>query len=262
MESEMSREPKFSDEFLNAFVDGELAPEDRTRIYVELRQDETLNRRVCELRNLRELVRFAYAEPPGAPTTAAAAAAKVGRQIPRRPTATWLGLGLAASLAAALVTGALMGGTRSTPSHPARHDTAADSAGGSGGTSMAAEQEPVKVLIHLSTADPKRVREALDEIEDLIRFYRRQQVAARIEVVANGDGIEMLRADRSPFAARITRMQKEYDNLTFAACQNTIERLARERGDATRLLPGVIVIDSGVAQIMRRQHQGWAYIRV
>jgi 3alpha(or 20beta)-hydroxysteroid dehydrogenase len=29
-----------------------------------------------------------------------------------------------------------------------------------------------------------------------------------------------------------------------------------------RLLPGVTVIDSGVAQLMRLQQQGWAYIRV
>jgi len=57
-------------------------------------------------------------------------------------------------------------------------------------------------------------------------------------------------------------MQKEYHGLTFVACQNTIDRYQQELGLTAKLLPGVITIDSGVAQIMRRQHQGWAYLQV
>ncbi len=242
MESEMSREQKFSDEFLNAFVDGELAAEDRNHVYVELRQDETLNRRVCELHTLRELVRFAYAEPPGMPRAP-------GDQRPSRPAAARVGLAFATALA--VIAGILIGGPWQRAPGPALPPENAT-----------VSAEPVKVLIHVSNGQPARLRETLDEIEDLIRYYRRQHLPARIEVVVNGDGLEMLRADTSPFAERIARMQQEYDNLTFAACRNTIERLARERGIAARLLPGVVVIDSGVAQIMRRQHQGWAYIRV
>ena len=50
--------------------------------------------------------------------------------------------------------------------------------------------------------------------------------------------------------------------MVKGSIQNTIDRLKREHGITARLLPDVIVIDSGVAQIMRRQQQGWAYIRV
>ncbi len=56
-------------------------------------------------------------------------------------------------------------------------------------------------------------------------------------------------------------MLREYDNLQFVACQNTIDQLKRDRGVTARLLPGVIVTDSGVAEIMRRQREGWVYIR-
>jgi hypothetical protein len=48
----------------------------------------------------------------------------------------------------------------------------------------------------------------------------------------------------------------------FVACQNTIDRLKSERGISAKLLPEAVVIDSAVAQIMRRQQQGWAYIQV
>jgi intracellular sulfur oxidation DsrE/DsrF family protein len=83
-----------------------------------------------------------------------------------------------------------------------------------------------------------------------------------VEVVINGEGLNLVRTDVTAFADRIARMQKQYGNLVFAACQNTMERLKREQGIDARLLPGVTVIDSGVAQLMRRQQQGWAYIRV
>ena len=58
------------------------------------------------------------------------------------------------------------------------------------------------------------------------------------------------------------KMQKEYHDLTFVACQNTIYRYQKELGLTAKLLPGVVIIDSGVAQIMRRQLQGWAYLQV
>jgi intracellular sulfur oxidation DsrE/DsrF family protein len=48
----------------------------------------------------------------------------------------------------------------------------------------------------------------------------------------------------------------------FEACKNSIDRLRRDKGIVAKLLPGVVVIDSGVAQLMRRQNQGWAYIQV
>ena len=85
---------------------------------------------------------------------------------------------------------------------------------------------------------------------------------ARVEVVVNGDGLALVRTDTSVFAGRIQRLQREYSNLTFAACQNTIDRLAREQGIIVRLLPGVITIDSGMAEIMRRQNPRWAFRQV
>jgi intracellular sulfur oxidation DsrE/DsrF family protein len=119
-----------------------------------------------------------------------------------------------------------------------------------------------KVLVHLARDDDAQLSQALDDIEGLLKHYRTTHQTARVEVVVNGGGLRLVRTDTSAFAARIQRLQRDYDNLTFAACQNTIDRLAREQGVSVRLLPGVITIDSGMAEIMRRQHQGWTYLQV
>jgi intracellular sulfur oxidation DsrE/DsrF family protein len=106
------------------------------------------------------------------------------------------------------------------------------------------------------------MQEVLEEAEGLLKHYRTTRQIARVQVIVNGEGLNLLRADTSPYAERVGELLKKYDNLLFAACQNTIDRLKREQGVFARLLPGVVVVDSGVAQIILRQQQGWIYIQV
>jgi len=294
----MSQEQKFSDEFLNAFVDDQLTPEEKGRAYASINSDEALNRQVCELRTMRDLVQLAYKDLP-----APAVASPRGRR----------GLRLRANLAAGFIFafGVALGwvlhqsatapinearvvvpsdpvsapaapetppmkvahiekvppatkATRSitTPQPREMAQTPAVPTALSINNDMPITGEQIKVLIHVNSNDTAHLKQALIEIEDLLRHYRVSSQRAQVEVVINGDGLALVRADVSPFADRIRALQAAYDNLTFAACQNTIERLKRDKGITARLLPGVIVIDSGVAQIMRRQQQGWAYIQV
>lgn len=273
----MNENKRFSDEFLNAFVDDQLATEEKARVYLEIGKDEALNRQVCELRKLHELVQLAYRNPPPPPV----------RQL--RAQRTRLSFGIAASFL--LVLGVLIGtqsellfstrtpttvGTapaatvaqqNTAPTTRAKPTAQAPTAAALPALSRpaaahSAYDHPPKVLIHVARDDRLQLSEALDEVESLLRHYRDSQQDARVEVVINGKGLELVRVETSAFAGRILKLQREFDNLTFAACQNTIDRLKREQGILVRLLPGVVVIDSGMAELMRRQNQGWTYIQV
>lgn len=241
----MSREQKFSDEFLSAFVDDQLTPDEKSRVYPQIAGDQALSREVCELRKLRDLVRLAYkdVEPPTAKLHAA----------PRRRT----GLGIAAAVAV------MISGVVGWVLHErtVASDTTNTYVVAPNQIPEAALGEPVKIVVHLSEDEPEHVRQVLDDVEGLLRLYRASAQPARIEVVMNGDGLGLVRADTSTAPERVRRMQNEYDNLSFVACQNAIDRLKRDRGIVAQLLPGVVVTDSGMAQLMRRQHQGWAYIQ-
>jgi uncharacterized protein len=305
----MSQEKHYSDEFLNAFVDDQIAAEEKSRAYIEIGQNEALNRQVCELRKLRDLVQLAYREPPAPPERTTA-----GPTVRRAR----LRFGVAASVL--LTLGILLGGLIRLPgpattpqaitvprptadrvvvatSHKAmvvtttarKANVAAvpapervpvtSVAGAQSELAMPVAVAPAapgpvvaqsnfsgnaqtKVLVHLARDDAAQLSQALDDIEGLLKHYRATHQIARVEVVVNGKGLELVRIDTSAFAARIQRLQRDYDNLTIAACQNTIDRLAREQGIIVRLLPGVITIDSGMAEIMRRQNQGWTYLQV
>lgn len=252
----MSRDTRFSDELLNALVDEQLTAQDAERVYASMHQDTELHRRVCELRSLRQLVRLAYNNAP-LPTQS-----KRVPTIARAP--RWkLAAGLVAGVTL-LLSGVLIWENRESAVTPIADRAGSDKEITAGAPPLptATAHAPVKVLFHVNTDDRGRMSETLDEVESALKFYRQSGQRARVEVVANGSGLDLLRADASPYPYRVQRLLREYDNLKFVACQNTIDRLKRERGITAQLLPGVVVIDSGVAEIMRRQQEGWAYIRV
>ena len=91
----MTSERQYSDEYLNSFIDNELTAREKSRLYQHSNEDEALNRRICELRKMHELVQLAYKHPP--------AAAKSGSAHPTPR----LRHGVAASFA--LILGALIG---------------------------------------------------------------------------------------------------------------------------------------------------------
>ncbi|UCH52611.1 MAG: DsrE family protein [Pseudomonadota bacterium] len=269
------KDNQFSQEFLNAFVDDQLTAEEKSRAYPQISQDESLNRAVCELRKTRDLVQLAYRDVPTPPS----------RGLPQ-PRTGLLGLSLAAGIALGI--GISLGWflhepkmpTVTTVAHqplrPAGVSVVAAPAGAlpsaprevatpvtAGATqAVAPMSQTAKVLMHLSQGETSRLDQALTEIEQLVQYYRTSGQTARVEVVINSEGLNLVRSDVSPFPERVQRLQREYDNLAFVACQNTIDRLKREKGITAQLLPGVSVIDSGVVQLMRRQHQGWSYIQV
>jgi len=280
-ENQVNQEKCFSDEFLNAFVDDQLAAEEKGRAYLKIAQDETLNRQVCELRKMHELVQLAYRHPPEAPPQ------KINE--PKRR------IRLRSRVAATLVLGLLIGSqidllrptqspvtVASAPANVRPSSTTPALKRAPATQVEAASAQPVslnvakplsndrtaygtlanKVLIHIANDDDVQIGQALDEIESLLQYYRNSGQNARVEVVINGKGLQLVRADTTAHGPRIHSLQREYDNLTFAACQNSIDRLKREQGILVRLLPGVVVIDSGMAELMRRQNQGWTYLQV
>lgn len=250
MKEPVDHQNEFSAEHLNAFVDEQLAAEEKSRLLLALNSNEALSREVCELRKVRDLVRLAYPEPATIHS--------------RRSRYAGLNLAAIAATVATLTLGMVFGWFLHT-SISSHTDTIATTTGVPAASihlaSATVTRHPSRIILHVTDSDPKHLTEILNDIDGLLRYYKTVNQNVRVEVVTNGEGLALLRADTTPHARRIARLQEQHDNLAFIACQNTIDRLAKEKGITARLLPGVVIIDSGVAQISRRQNQGWAYIQ-
>ena len=77
-----------------------------------------------------------------------------------------------------------------------------------------------------------------------------------IEVVFFGPGLNMLRKTNSDNAGMLQRFAA--DGVKLAACRNSM----RDRNITTEdLFPFASTVDSGVAELVRKQEAGWAYIK-
>ena len=117
----------------------------------------------------------------------------------------------------------------------------------------------------------KPIRQALEEtkagelladVEQMLQAYERDGRPLRVEIVSHGEGLDLLRTRLSQHQEKIRRLSSVFENLTFVACKNTIDRVEVSEGIEINILPDAEIIDSGVNHVVKRQKEGWAYIRV
>jgi len=126
-------------------------------------------------------------------------------------------------------------------------------------------QEPhgvTRAIFHVTSANPQETRRTLDRIETLARAYANNGRALQIELVANAEGLPLVRADLSPAKDRVREIQRNHENVRFLACGKTMYRVRLSTGHDVPLLPEVRVVDSALEQIVLRLREGWTYVRV
>ena len=110
-----------------------------------------------------------------------------------------------------------------------------------------------KVVFQVSDADPAKWNLTLNNIANVQKDVGADKV--QIEVVAYGPGIAMLKLE-SPVANRVAEAVGK--GIQVVACENTLTAQKLVRAD---MLANISYVPAGVVELMRKQQQGWAYIR-
>jgi intracellular sulfur oxidation DsrE/DsrF family protein len=232
---------------INAYVDGELSDEDRIEMLTAMRANPELAREACELTNLKSQLQLAYANPPGIDTCSA------GQR--RSP---WTAIAASLVMLSAGLTGGWMLGH--APASSERF-VVLDSEG-RGQAPATAESPETRIVFHLTTPDQTEAGELLRDVEQMLKAYQRDGQPLRVEIVSHGDGLDLLRTRLSKHQDKIHELSSVFENLTFVACKNTIDRVEVSEGIEINIVPDAEIIDSGVNHVVKRQKEGWAYIRV
>ncbi|MDA8109444.1 MAG: DsrE family protein [Betaproteobacteria bacterium] len=124
--------------------------------------------------------------------------------------------------------------------------TAATPALAAGKTSM------THIVMQVSDNDPAKWQLALNNAEN-VRAALGKKVA--IEIVAYGPGLNMLKADSKVAAGLNAALD---NNVELAACGVTMKKMNVTKAD---LIGGATVVPGGVIEIMKRQSEGWSYVR-
>ena len=110
-----------------------------------------------------------------------------------------------------------------------------------------------KLVMQVSDNDPAKWDLALNNARNVQTELGKDSVD--IEIVAYGPGINMLKLD-SVVGGRVSEAVKA--GVKVVACEITMRNQNVKRDD---MLTDIGYVDSGVVELMRRQRQGYAYVR-
>ncbi len=126
---------------------------------------------------------------------------------------------------------------------------------GSTGAVMAADPAAArqKVVFQVSDADPAKWNLTLNNAKNVQQDLGAGNVD--IEIVAYGPGIGMIRLE-SPVGNRVRDALGA--GVKVVACENTMTNMKLTRND---MLPSLGYVPAGVVELMKRQREGYSYIR-
>jgi len=244
-----------SNEILGAYVDNELACSEKRSVAEEIKADAELEQHAQAILDLKTSIKKAYPDDmhkmPGAEVNDSPdqASKRIFRQS------------IAASFI--LTCGLIVGAMINLSDNSINKVSSASNANNQlfGINVKPVTQHDDKILLHIASADLKKIDFLLTKTERLLTDSRHSQHPINIEVIANSKGVDFLRTSTSPYAQRIKELQQKYSNLQFIACKNTLRRL-QEKDQSVQILEGVKADKPALDTIINRMDKGWTYIKI
>jgi len=238
-----------SNELLGAFVDHELACSDKRTLAEEIRTNPEMADRAQALLELKSAIKQAYPDAVADKTNTGKAA----------PSSNLFKQSVAASviMACGLILGALF--NSGNVNNSGQTVAAGDSLFGIKVTPVTREEN--KVLLHVSTAELDKLDFLLTKTERLLRDAKSSNYPLNINVIANSEGVDLLRKETTPYEKRIAELQQQYENLQFIACKNTLRRL-KHKGQSVQMINGVKADKPALDTIINRMDKGWTYVKI
>ena len=118
-----------------------------------------------------------------------------------------------------------------------------------------------KLALQISDNDPIKMNTVLNVAANVSRLYSEKGEEVDIKIVAFNAGLHMLRSDTTPVAERMKSFAQSMPNVTFEACNNTREAMAKKEGKEIPLLDNAVVVPAGVVTLMELDADGYTIVR-
>ncbi len=239
---------EITEEKLNLFIDKQLDNEEMDAIHQALLENKDLRERVCQLKAVRELVAYAYSEVP---------ASRYQYSHKKSPYSIY-----ARAIAATvlLIAGVLLGWSTYQFSPNAVNTVSAENTFKYVANRVAVDDVQRKIVLHIDSGDLRVMNAALNEVDYLLASYNKAKHPMKLDIVTNKAGINLLRANVSPYIDRLQKMSDDY-KVSFFACQQSITKAMKKEGVEIILMPGVISNKTAKELIPKRIENGWVYIK-
>lgn len=111
-----------------------------------------------------------------------------------------------------------------------------------------------RVVFEVNVDGAEQWQGILNNVENLQKSFG--SGTSELEVVAHGKGLGLILKINESMRERLQLVSGA--GVCFAACENTMRRMNLKLED---LMPFATTVDSGVAEVVRKQEAGWSYIK-
>ncbi|WP_245329248.1 hypothetical protein [Bradyrhizobium centrolobii] len=130
-----------------------------------------------------------------------------------------------------------------------------------GGTAAAREDRLVDgVVILIDSNEPYVMGHAVSYSANLARHFAEKGAKLLIEVVANGKGIDVFRADKSTLTEPLATLRQSLPNLSYSMCASSKAIAEAKEQISIPLIAGASLVPFGIGRVVELQLKGWAYI--
>lgn len=109
-----------------------------------------------------------------------------------------------------------------------------------------------KIVFHLATSDTLAHKALAKQVANVLDYWK----TAQIEVVVHNNGIGFMKKNEAKTAKEIEALKAR--GVTFAVCENTLKQ---RKIDKSEILPEAVFVPVGIAELVLKQEEGWAYIK-
>ena len=120
-------------------------------------------------------------------------------------------------------------------------------------TALAEQAAKQRVIFQVSEAAPAKWVLTLNNVRNIQAELGKDNV--QVEILAYGPGIDMLKFESQ---VGVGLAQALADKVVLIACENTMTNTKVSRDE---MYNGISYVKAGVVHLMKRQQEGWAYIR-
>ncbi|MBR0966284.1 hypothetical protein JQ554_18920 [Bradyrhizobium diazoefficiens] len=116
------------------------------------------------------------------------------------------------------------------------------------------------VVILIDSNEPYVMGHAISYSANLSKHFADRGARLLIEVVANGKGIDVFRADKTTLGEPLATLRQSLPNLSYSMCASS-KAIAEAREQVSiPLISGASLVPFGIGRVVDLQLKGWAYI--
>ena len=116
------------------------------------------------------------------------------------------------------------------------------------------------VVILIDRNDPYVMGHAISYSANLSRHFAERGLKLQVEVVANGSGIEVFRADKSQLKDPLAALRQMVPDIALSMCASSKMIAEAKEHVSIQLIEGATLVPFGIGRVVELQMKGWAYI--